>query len=134
MSDSKLDFSKARPGDVLWSDMFGDVTYGLQERRSDGVLMVYCRTAAGRVNSWLANGDYAEDAATNDLHWSRPVFEEPPPPKRMKKIRIERRIHVTKWGAHIGYDHALWIQPFHQSCPPECISHFDVCHEFEVEE
>lgn len=131
MSDSKLDFSKARPGDVLWSDRFGSVTF---RRKVEGVIYsVQCEVRPGISLSWTNEGWFADGEATNDLHWSRPVFEEHLPPKRMAKVNIEKTIHVTKWG--LGKEqYSLWIQPKHQKCPWECIHHFNISHEFEVEE
>lgn len=132
MSDSKLDFSKARPGDVLWSDKHGEVTF-LDHIVSDSVYPLRARDSCGTVRRWNWMGFLPGRHISNDLHWSRPQFEEPPPPKRMKTVRIERRVHVFEDERCDG-SYYFRVTEVYTDPLSGCLSHFDICHEFEVEE
>lgn len=101
MSDNKLDFSKARHQDVLWSDKHGEVTF-LDHIVSDSVYPLRARDSCGTVRRWNWMGFLPGRHRSNDLHWSRPQFEEPPPPKRLVKRWVvllwsasERRLYLA---------------------------------------
>ena len=83
-------FDDARVGDKVWDDRFGWGVVHLKE----GMLMVGFPVFGMHKFSLegmpLSDEEDFEYAINPTLHWDKPVYEEPLPPRRKKKVKIER--------------------------------------------
>src|SRR5574343_1436459 len=114
-------FDTVRVGDKIWTVQLGDakiVVLGDKNFKAQGRDSAEWYYYNGRCNPF--------DAAPSAF-WSRPVFEEPPPPKRMKKVRIERRMHIEPWPQSKDGFACVTGPVDNDICPTNsCIEHFDI--------
>lgn len=101
-------FRKARVGDKVWSWRFG---WGIITAiyPDQGPYPIHVRIS-GRVALYTYEGYYSTDDVRPDLFWDEIKFNEPPPPKRKRKVRIERWLVVHQ--AHKSFGDGFVIQFF----------------------
>lgn len=78
------DFSRARVGDKCWSIQLGECEIRSITQNYEYAIVVGC---AGDCREYTLNGRFCKNDAAPSLFHSKPEFTDPPPAKRMKKVK-----------------------------------------------
>lgn len=127
-------FDDARVGDKVWDDRFGWGVVHIKE----GMLIVgfpgFGIHTFSIEGTPLSDEEGFEYAALPTLHWDRPDYEEPLPPKRKKKVTLERRFVVFNCNTSVDGFYVASCAQFSEEKMANEVHRWHQTIEFEVEE